>query len=248
MGAASVTILVAHPRRLLVSVRAGKVAFNAAVLHSPHRASPECASDWWKITEGLCGDLLCNDGFPCLYFVDANATLPDWPSDIEVPVCDPVAASHCPDVVCSFIVWGAWLPALHASFRRVGAEQTTFHMRATGRWSLIDYVGLSSDVWAAPGSCHALCSFDMAHDEDDHRPTVVSVKVPVCSGERPCPRRTPQYSRTAVYQAIVSPTPASRCAAEAFRQHLRSMSSVAHPANPTSQAERIQTHVFQGLR
>ena len=36
----SVSIVYSDPRRLLVSVRAGRVAFSAAVLHSPHKGSP----------------------------------------------------------------------------------------------------------------------------------------------------------------------------------------------------------------
>ena len=191
--------------------------------------------------------MICDSDVPCLFFVHANATLPEWTSDCEVPVCDPQAAPHCPNVVCTFVALDAWAPVLHTAYRREGTDQTTHHMRATGRWSIIDFVVVSSSVWVAPSSCHVLLSFDMNHVEADRRPTAITVKVPICNSDRPRSRRKPAYSRQAVHTAVVSPSASAQDRIAAFRAHLLNMPLIPYSTNPTSHAEAIQKHLLDGL-
>ena len=247
IGRDAVTILFADPRRLGVSVRTPNVSFHAFVLHSPHRSSPESASDWWQETERLCAEVGRANEMHCLYFIDANACLPEWPLSGDPPALDSRLPAHASDFVCAIVAWEAWLPSLHSRYRCGGAEHTTHYMRATGTWSAIDYVGVSSSVWIRPASCHALLEFDMQNCEADHRPTVAVVRIPVTVTDCRLSRRVPRYCRDAVYEAIVRPSIVSIPRVEAFREHMQRMPAVPYAVHPTLHAEVIQQHMLSGL-
>ena len=123
----------------------------------------------------------------------------------------------------------------------------TFHAKASGHWSVIDYVWLSSSVWAAKRSSHALLAFDMLHQEADHRPTCVSIRMPLVCFQQPQPRRIPCYSRQAVYEAIVLKDAKHQAAVDGYTRHLAAMPPVPYYVHPTEHAELIHVHVRKGL-
>ena len=153
---------------------------------------------------------------PCVYLMGANVTLPKWVSAHDVPEVPASAAPHCSQVQCSLLAMDAWVPSVHASYRRPGVEQSTFHMRVTGVWSTIDYIAVSPTIWVTPASGQALVDFDMFCETADHRPTALVIRIPVCSSDRPRPRRRPAYSRQALLDAIVNPSDGNFAARDAF--------------------------------
>ena len=87
----------------------------------------------------------------------------------------------------------------------------------------------------------------MNHWEADHRPTSLTIRLPLASARRPCPRRTPVYSRQAVYEAVVSQGRCHREAAAGYACHLLQMPPDPYQAEPTEHAEMIQQHMREGL-
>eukprot|EP00438_Fugacium_kawagutii_P002720 Skav222422 [mRNA] locus=scaffold2890:171634:188316:+ [translate_table: standard] len=164
LSRATLTVVHADPRRLLVRVRVASIVWVLVVLHAPYRSatfSDDQLWSWWHET----ADLISKVGAVwCSVFVDANA---DLPSTTDPETADPERpfewfVSHLG------LLAPACDPTLHS-----GPSWTWTHPR--GHRSRRDFVLLSADFAQLASASQVLYDHDVSFAHDDHVPVWVQL-------------------------------------------------------------------------
>ena len=190
-----VTILLAEPRLIIVSVCTVGVDCIVVSCHGPLAASTDVGiTDHWKY---VCAKIVESRlGRPVILLCDANAALTLGADACIGELLDKVSNAATRDFTACLMSADLWVPS---SFERYGGVvRGTSYSKIGANLARRDYCVVSQDVAILDGSAGAWYDFTMPNRGKDHVPTFVKLHLPLVGAEVMVRRRVPGYNRVAV--------------------------------------------------
>eukprot|EP00929_Paragymnodinium_shiwhaense_P036422 TRINITY_DN19527_c0_g1_i1.p1 TRINITY_DN19527_c0_g1~~TRINITY_DN19527_c0_g1_i1.p1 ORF type:complete len:1597 (+),score=273.28 TRINITY_DN19527_c0_g1_i1:336-5126(+) len=235
----AITVLLAQPRRLLISINCPGIHINACVLHAPTLPQSEAGNEeyrrWWDETAMLVAQHFEDEEI--LVMADTNAQLhssDDW------HIGDRIAHKPSPrdEAVAEFLQQRRlFAPSTFSQFH--SGDDYTWQSPATGEEFRIDYVFASISWWEACIESKVDLETDVAMSRVDHKAVYATFElVPVHLGEH-VRRRRAICSAVQLKDAEVQ---------QKLKKEVGAIQKIPWQIEPTTHVAILQEHVQHAIQ